>query len=236
MADGSAELRFDENDVAYQEPEQAPTDRRIDPTELVAGLTPPQLSSVVPPGGPLLIVAGAGSGKTRVLTRRIAHLIATRAAAPWQILAITFTNKAADEMRRRVVELVGTAATGCGCPPSTPPASASSGPTAIGWGTRARSPSTTTPTPDAWWRSSAANSTSTPRSSPPARSSARSARPSRGKWARASTAGRRPPSSTGASPKSSTCTSNGWWRPTPWTSTTSCSTPFSCSVSTPTSS
>ena len=107
MADGSAELRFDENDVAYQEPEPPPKDRRIDPAELVAGLTPPQLSSVVHRDGPLLIVAGAGSGKTRVLTRRIAHLIATRSAAPWQILAITFTNKAADEMRRRVVELVG---------------------------------------------------------------------------------------------------------------------------------
>ena len=108
MTDGRAELRFDENDVAYPEPEQPPQDRRIDPAELVAGLTPPQLSSVVHRGGPLLIVAGAGSGKTRVLTRRIAHLIATRTAAPWQILAITFTNKAADEMRRRVVELVGT--------------------------------------------------------------------------------------------------------------------------------
>ncbi|MGA2838428.1 MAG: UvrD-helicase domain-containing protein [Acidimicrobiales bacterium] len=75
--------------------------------ELTAGLTPSQEASVVHRGGPLLIVAGAGSGKTRVLTRRIAHLIATGDAAPWQILAITFTNKAADEMRRRVAELVG---------------------------------------------------------------------------------------------------------------------------------
>ncbi len=73
----------------------------------MAGLTPSQHDSVMHRGGPLLVVAGAGSGKTRVLTRRIAHLIATRDAAPWQILAITFTNKAADEMRRRVMELVG---------------------------------------------------------------------------------------------------------------------------------
>ena len=76
-------------------------------TDLVSGLTEPQRQAVVHRGGPLLIVAGAGSGKTRVLTRRIAHLLATGDARPWEILAITFTNRAADEMRRRVNELVG---------------------------------------------------------------------------------------------------------------------------------
>jgi DNA helicase-2/ATP-dependent DNA helicase PcrA len=79
----------------------------VGPDELIEGLTPPQAASVIHRGGPLLIVAGAGSGKTRVLTRRIAHLIATGTATPWQILAITFTNKAAGEMRSRVADLVG---------------------------------------------------------------------------------------------------------------------------------
>ena len=76
-------------------------------TDFIRGLNKPQLEAVTHTDGPLLIIAGAGSGKTRVLTFRIAYILGNNLARPWEILALTFTNKAAREMKDRIVELIG---------------------------------------------------------------------------------------------------------------------------------
>ncbi|HPF45405.1 MAG: UvrD-helicase domain-containing protein [Alphaproteobacteria bacterium] len=99
---------FDLDNLSEMQPSEQMAENNIPPFYL-EGLNPPQLEAIRHIDGPILVLAGAGTGKTRVLTTRLAHILATGRAYPNQILAVTFTNKAAHEMKDRVGAIIGSA-------------------------------------------------------------------------------------------------------------------------------